>query len=102
MGLSIVVLLIVWAGVLDAKPTFPLDMTTKDFNSTLEGLSQKHAVIEFYASWCPACRHFAPEYEKVGAFFSNYTPKAGAVFLGRVDCAVEVILIIIREGEETL
>jgi thiol-disulfide isomerase/thioredoxin len=46
-------------------------------------------VIEFYANWCPHCRHFAPTYEQVGQFFSEQQVHA-PITIARVDCALEV------------
>lgn len=46
--------------------------------------------MEFYASWCPACKHFQTHYEKVSAFFYGSPRPKPEVYVARVDCATEV------------
>nr|CCA19181.1 sulfhydryl oxidase putative [Albugo laibachii Nc14] len=41
-------------------------------------------LVDFYAPWCPHCRHFAPQYEKVARAFASSNIKIGAV-----DCVQE-------------
>ncbi|CEG48596.1 protein disulfide-isomerase domain [Plasmopara halstedii] len=43
--------------------------------------AEKHSFY-YYAPWCPHCRHFAPEWERVAAFYAS-TDK---VQVGAVDC----------------
>jgi hypothetical protein len=47
-------------------------------------------VVEFYASWCPHCRHFAPTYELLADYFMQDPAPAPVVRIARADCAVEV------------
>ncbi len=47
-------------------------------------------LMEFYASWCPACKHFQPHYEKVSAYFYGSPRPKPEVYVARVDCATEV------------
>ncbi|RHY28292.1 hypothetical protein DYB32_008366 [Aphanomyces invadans] len=42
-------------------------------------------VVDFYAPWCPHCRHFAPHYEAVADHYGEST----TVKYGAVDCTVE-------------
>lgn len=68
-----------------------INLNETNFNSTLKALpSGSFALIEFYASWCPHCQHYAPEYEKIAVFFKKHTKDGINVFVGRVDCAAEV------------
>jgi|UniRef100_K3X8M6 thiol oxidase len=39
-------------------------------------------IVDFYSPWCPHCRDFAPEWEKVAAFYAESTK----VHVGAVDC----------------
>ncbi len=50
----------------------------------------RYAMIEFYASWCPACQHFAPTYEKLATFLKDKALGEHTLLIGRVDCAAEV------------
>lgn len=68
----------------------PASLTADTFDATLRALPPGRAVIcEFYASWCPACQHFAARYERVAAFFHAVPPPQPEVFVARVDCAKE-------------
>ncbi len=40
-----------------------IDLTTKDFNETLD--SNEIVIIDFWAEWCGPCKQFAPIFEKV-------------------------------------
>ncbi|RLN88421.1 hypothetical protein BBJ28_00019872 [Nothophytophthora sp. Chile5] len=39
-------------------------------------------LVDYYAPWCPHCRHFAPEWEKVASFYAG----TDRVQVGAVDC----------------
>ncbi|KAG7392620.1 Sulfhydryl oxidase 1 [Phytophthora pseudosyringae] len=39
-------------------------------------------LVDYYAPWCPHCRHFAPEWERVASFYA----KTDKVQVGAVDC----------------
>lgn len=71
----------------------PHDLGADDFQAALGQISddgKTMALVELYASWCPACQHFKPTFEKVAAFFNGAddSPEP-AVYVARVDCAVE-------------
>ncbi|KAK9839872.1 hypothetical protein WJX81_007676 [Elliptochloris bilobata] len=52
----------------------------------------RSAIVEFYASWCPACQHFQPAYERVAAYFHAVPPPQPEVYVARVDCATQSVL----------
>ena len=71
----------------------PVDLTVATFDGALQGLpADRWALIEFYASWCPACQHFKPTYEKVSAALRREPLPQPEVWVARVDCATEVRL----------
>ncbi|POM75557.1 Protein disulfide-isomerase domain [Phytophthora palmivora] len=39
-------------------------------------------LVDYYAPWCPHCRHFAPEWERIASFYA----KTDKVQVGAVDC----------------
>jgi thiol oxidase len=39
-------------------------------------------LVDYYAPWCPHCRHFAPEWERIANFYA----KTDKVQVGAVDC----------------
>ncbi|GFR41875.1 hypothetical protein Agub_g2658, partial [Astrephomene gubernaculifera] len=49
-------------------------------------------LVEFYASWCPACKHFAPTFEKLASFLKGQSFGGRPLYIARVDCATEVKL----------
>ncbi|XP_074588316.1 sulfhydryl oxidase 1-like [Curcuma longa] len=67
-----------------------VELNASNFRSFLKESPLKFAVVEFFASWCPACRNYKPQYEKVARLFNG--PDAvhpGIILLARVDCALE-------------
>ena len=69
----------------------PVDLTVNTFDGALQGLPvDRWALIEFFASWCPACQHFKPTYEKVSAALRREPLPQPEVWVARVDCATEV------------
>lgn len=76
----------------DVDPALlPVDLTLPTFDGALEGLpTDRWALIEFYASWCPACQQFKPTYEKLSAALRGEPLELPEVWVARVDCATEV------------
>ncbi len=69
----------------------PADLTVNTFDGALQGLpADRWALIEFFASWCPACQHFKPTYEQVSAALRREPLPQPEVWVARVDCAKEV------------
>ena len=79
-------------GAADVDPALlPIDLTLPTFDGALEGLpADRWALIEFYASWCPACQQFKPTYEKLSAALRREPLPQPEVWVARVDCATEV------------
>jgi len=66
-----------------------LTLARSNFTAVLGALPPAtDAVVEFYASWCPACRHFQPTFEQLAVHLASQP--APTVVLTRLDCAVEV------------
>jgi thiol oxidase len=64
------------------------ELTSATFNNTLAAAPTPWALVEFYAHWCGACKHFKPHYERVAKLFNGpNAAHAGEVYLARVDCA---------------
>ncbi|KZV50034.1 sulfhydryl oxidase 2 [Dorcoceras hygrometricum] len=75
----------------DEKPDFAVELDATNFDSLLKETPASFAVVEFFANWCPACRNYKPQYEKVAKLFNG--PDAahpGIVLMTRVDCALKV------------
>ncbi|CAA7022591.1 unnamed protein product [Microthlaspi erraticum] len=67
-----------------------VELNSTNFDSVLHNTPAKYAVVEFFAHWCPACRNYKPQYEKVARLFNG--PDAihpGLVLMTRVDCAMK-------------
>ncbi|TVT98797.1 hypothetical protein EJB05_55886 [Eragrostis curvula] len=65
-----------------------IDLNTTNFDAFLKASPESFAVVEFFAHWCPACRNYKPQYEKVAKLFNG--PDAahpGIIVMTRVDCA---------------
>ncbi|KAG2427505.1 hypothetical protein HXX76_012438 [Chlamydomonas incerta] len=70
-----------------------LQLAVSNFTVLLEKqTATQQCLVEFYASWCPACKHFAPTFEKIAKFLSGQKIGGGKLFIARVDCATEVDL----------
>lgn len=70
---------------------FAIELDASSFNSSLWAAPARWAIVEFYAHWCPACRNYKPQYERVARLFNG--PDAihpGLVFMAKVDCALKV------------
>ncbi|KAL4857301.1 Sulfhydryl oxidase 1 [Chlorella vulgaris] len=65
-----------------------LELTAGSFVASFKALPEdRWVLVEFYAHWCPACKRFQPEYEKVAAFFAERGEKEPVVTVARLDCA---------------
>lgn len=68
-------------GLNEGDPTEPYEnvteLTDDNFDSTIKG---KNVLVEFYASWCSACKQVAPIYKAYAAKFKNPN-----TILGKID-----------------
>ncbi|KAJ7296851.1 hypothetical protein O6H91_Y096500 [Diphasiastrum complanatum] len=64
------------------------ELSIDTFNASLWAAPASWALVEFYASWCPACRNYKPQYERVAKLFNGPTAAhPGVVYVAKVDCA---------------
>ncbi|XP_057478576.1 sulfhydryl oxidase 2-like isoform X1 [Actinidia eriantha] len=73
------------------QPDFAVDLNATNFDAVLRETPATHAIVEFFAHWCPACRNYKPHYEKVARLFNG--PEAvhpGIILMTRVDCALKI------------
>ncbi|CAL5421705.1 unnamed protein product [Camellia sinensis] len=74
------------------QPDFAVDLNATNFDAVLRDTPSTHAIVQFSANWCPACRMYKPHYEKVARLFNG--PEAvhpGIILMTRVDCALKLI-----------
>lgn len=73
---------------------FLLNMNDTNFKTQLDTLKKEpnvsYVAVEFMAPWCPHCRHFVPDMERLGFTF-NLAEK-GPVRAGKVDCVAHANL----------
>jgi thiol-disulfide isomerase/thioredoxin len=61
----------------EADSEFPhsaamVDLHVTDFDKVLSGRDSNQSVLlELYASWCPACRMFAPDFVRVAEYLAT-------------------------------
>lgn len=70
---------------------FAVDLNVSNFESVLRDTPANFVIVEFFANWCPACRNYKPQYEKVARLFNG--PNAvhpGIILMTRVDCALTI------------
>ncbi|CAI0431784.1 unnamed protein product [Linum tenue] len=70
---------------------YAVDLNATSFDAVLRDTPVTYAIVEFFANWCPACRNYKPQYEKVARLFNG--PDAvhpGILLMGRVDCASKI------------
>lgn len=69
---------------------FAVELDAASFNSSLWAAPARWAIVEFYAHWCPACRNYKPQYERVARLFNGADAvHPGIVFMAKVDCALK-------------
>ncbi|KAG6618322.1 protein disulfide-isomerase domain [Phytophthora cinnamomi] len=70
----------------DTSPLFTKSFQVRSLTSQSYGdmlnASDTVWLVDYYAPWCPHCRHFAPEWERIANFYA----KTDKVKVGAVDC----------------
>eukprot|EP01023_Acetabularia_acetabulum_P003730 TRINITY_DN11545_c0_g1_i2.p1 TRINITY_DN11545_c0_g1~~TRINITY_DN11545_c0_g1_i2.p1 ORF type:complete len:521 (-),score=66.06 TRINITY_DN11545_c0_g1_i2:596-2116(-) len=67
-----------------------IDLVNSTFHAQVGKVPEEYNILmEFYASWCPACRHFKPDFEKIANYFNKEPRVKPEVWVARVDCATE-------------
>ena len=88
-GLVLIVLFSFGDGILADDQ--PVQVDNKSMETFIDGVPAENGVLmEFYAHWCPACQHFAPEYERVARYFNSEPKVTPVIAVARIDCADEV------------
>uniref|UniRef100_A0A5B6Z3V7 Sulfhydryl oxidase n=1 Tax=Davidia involucrata TaxID=16924 RepID=A0A5B6Z3V7_DAVIN len=73
------------------QPDFAVDLNLTNFDAVLRDTPATHAIVEFFAHWCPACRNYKPHYEKVARLFNGADAvHPGIILMTRVDCALKI------------
>ncbi|XP_006360419.1 sulfhydryl oxidase 2 isoform X1 [Solanum tuberosum] len=73
------------------KPDFAVELNATNFDSVLKETPAPYAIVEFFAHWCPACRNYKPQYEKVARLFNGANAShPGIILMTRVDCALTI------------
>ncbi|XP_019160195.1 PREDICTED: sulfhydryl oxidase 2-like isoform X1 [Ipomoea nil] len=76
-------------GGVDEKRDYAVDLNATGFDVVLKDTPATYAIVEFFANWCPACRNYKPQYEKVARLFNGADAiHPGLVLMTRVDCAL--------------
>ncbi|KAK6134162.1 hypothetical protein DH2020_032112 [Rehmannia glutinosa] len=72
------------------KPDYAVELNATNFDSVLKETPAAYAVVEFFAHWCPACRNYKPQYEKIAKIFNGADAvHPGIILMTRVDCALK-------------
>ncbi|KAL8248559.1 hypothetical protein R6Q59_005427 [Mikania micrantha] len=73
------------------QPDFAVDLNITNFDEVLRDTPAVFAVVEFFAHWCPACRNYKPQFEKVARLFNGANAvHPGIILMVRVDCACKI------------
>ncbi|KAL8228967.1 hypothetical protein R6Q57_013867 [Mikania cordata] len=73
------------------QPDFAVDLNDTNFDEVLKDTPATYAIVEFFAHWCPACRNYKPQYEKVARLFNGANAvHPGIILMTRVDCANKI------------
>lgn len=79
------------------EPTIGLiQLDDANFLGTLAELKYDRVLLEFYSHWCPACKRFQPDYEKLATHIHELTEKEAAAWEGKVDGSRPLRLAVAR------
>nr|GEU47599.1 sulfhydryl oxidase 2-like isoform X2 [Tanacetum cinerariifolium] len=68
-----------------------VDLNATNFDIVFKETPATFVIVEFYAHWCPACRNYKPQYERVARLFNGADAvHPGLVLMARVDCANKI------------
>ncbi|XP_051145836.1 sulfhydryl oxidase 1-like [Andrographis paniculata] len=70
---------------------YAVDLNVSNFDTVLREAKASYAIVEFFAHWCPACRNYKPQYEKIAKLFNGGDAAyQGIILMTRVDCALKI------------
>ncbi|KAL0446805.1 UNVERIFIED_CONTAM: Sulfhydryl oxidase 2 [Sesamum latifolium] len=73
------------------KPDYAVELNATGFDAVLKETPATYAIVEFFAHWCPACRNYKPQYEKVAKLFNGADAvHPGIILMTRIDCALKI------------
>ncbi|KAI3730639.1 hypothetical protein L1987_61811 [Smallanthus sonchifolius] len=73
------------------QPNYAIDLNATNFDTVLNETPATYVIVEFFAHWCPACRNYKPQYEKVAKLFNGANAvHPGVILMTRVDCANKI------------
>ncbi|KAK9063700.1 hypothetical protein SSX86_017572 [Deinandra increscens subsp. villosa] len=73
------------------QPGSVVDLNVTNFDIVLKETPAVFVIVEFFAHWCPACRNYKPQYEKVARLFNGADAvHPGIILMARVDCANKI------------
>ncbi|KAG9151400.1 hypothetical protein Leryth_025498 [Lithospermum erythrorhizon] len=75
----------------DGNREYGIEVNATNFDDVFRETPATYAVVEFFAHWCPACRNYKPQYEKVARLFNGADAiHPGIILMARVDCANKI------------
>ncbi|XP_076942111.1 sulfhydryl oxidase 1-like [Bidens hawaiensis] len=73
------------------QSNYVVDLNATNFDTILNESPATYVVVEFFAHWCPVCRNYKPQYEKVAKLFNGANAvHPGIILLARVDCGNKI------------
>eukprot|EP00232_Nephroselmis_pyriformis_P003304 CAMPEP_0182910012 /NCGR_PEP_ID=MMETSP0034_2-20130328/36068_1 /TAXON_ID=156128 /ORGANISM="Nephroselmis pyriformis, Strain CCMP717" /LENGTH=436 /DNA_ID=CAMNT_0025046305 /DNA_START=80 /DNA_END=1386 /DNA_ORIENTATION=- len=64
-----------------------VELEVGNLDETLDAVPEDDfCLVEFYASWCPACQRFRKHYERIAAVFNQDPRPRPNIYVARLDC----------------